>query len=107
MKKTKEIFATQNSSCYDLYIGIDSICRLNQKKLLDNSYLEGMKTNTQQQNVYFPLPGEYKKYINNHAKEVGIAHDQVKERWVSVCYDKKSDSYLGRNFYFDQSNKKK
>ena len=103
---TKGIFIAKNSDGDTFYINIDTICRLDKKKLLDNSYLEGMKTNTQQQNVYFPLPGEYKKYINNNAKEVGIAHDQVKERWVSVFYDTKSDSYLGRNFYYDQSNKK-
>ena len=103
---TKEIFIAKNSDGDTFYIDIDTICRLDEKNLLDASYLEGMRNNTEQQNVFFPLPDEYKKYINNLAKEVGIAHDQIKERWVSVFYDTKSDSYLGRNFYFLQSNKK-
>ena len=104
---TNEIFIAKNSDGDTFYIDIDTICRLDEKNLLDASYLEGMKTNTEQQNVFFPLPDEYKKYINNLAKEVGIAHDQIKERWVSVFYDTKSDSYLRRNFYFLQSNKKR
>ena len=65
---TNEIFIAKKSDSDTFHINIDTICLLDEKKLLDNSYLEGMKTNTQQPNLYFPLPGEYKKYINNHAK---------------------------------------
>ena len=81
---TKGIFIAKNSDGDTFYIEIDTICRLDKKKLLDNSYLEGMKTNMEKQNVFFPLPGEYKKYINNIATEAGIAQEQVKKRWVSV-----------------------
>ena len=95
---TKGIFVAKNSCSDTFYIDIDSIRRLDEKKLLDVSCLEDMKNNTDHQNIFFPLPGEYKKYINNLSKEVGIDHEQVKERWVLVFSDKKIDSYLGKSF---------
>ena len=60
---TNEIFIAKNSDGDTFHINIDTICLLDKKKLLDNSYLEGMKTNTQQRNVYLPLPGEYKNTL--------------------------------------------
>ena len=50
---TKGIFVAKNSCGDTFYIDIYSICRLDEKKLLDVSYFEGMKSKTQQENGFF------------------------------------------------------
>ena len=102
-KVSEGAFLAKNSSNDTFYININPMIDCDETKLL-NSFLDTIKKTV---NVFHPLPRGYKTYINGKAKETSKAEDQLKVRWVSLLYDTKSESYLGKDSYFRKSNKRK